>query len=146
MNILAIDQATVAGWKTSTASGTWNLKTKADESMGIKLIRFKAKIKEICKLEDIGIIVYERAASQYKASLIHGSKLIAIIELFCEENKLECKAYSANEIKMFATGNGNAGKPAMIQACIDKYNITPADDNEADAVHIYYLAKTDLGL
>lgn len=146
MNILAIDQAGKCGWKSPNASGVWNLKTKADESAGMKLLRFRSKLKEIHELEKIDIIVCERAASQYKAALISGAKFIAIIELFCLENNIEYKAYSAKEIKTFATGKGNAGKPEMIASCIEKYNINPADDNEADAVHLYHLAKSDLGL
>lgn len=146
VKILAIDQATTTGWAMDGHSGTWNFKTKADESAGMKYLRFKGKLKEVCALGDINLIVYERAASQYKAALIHGAKMIAVIELFCAENNIEYKAYSAKEIKTFATGKGNAKKEAMISACKKNYGIDPIDDNHADALHIFHLTKHDLGL
>ena len=53
LNILALDPATVTGWATNTAHGTWNLKPKSYESKGMRLIKFKASLNEICKAESI---------------------------------------------------------------------------------------------
>lgn len=145
MNILAIDQASNCGWAISKEIyGTWDLTTRKDESIGMKLLRFRSKLKEICDTEHIELIVYERVAGQFKASIIHAAKLVAIIESYCEENGINYKAYSAKEIKLFATGKGKAGKPLMIQAAKEKYGYDGTDDNIADALHILHLAKRDL--
>lgn len=146
MNLLSLDIATKTGWCTRTTSGVWDLKPKRDESAGMALIRFKAKLAEIVKLEDIDLIVYERSAGMHVSSVISQSEKHGVLKLFCEENKIEYKAYSASDIKKKATGKGNSGKPLMIQACIDKYGITPIDDNHADAIHIYHLGIEDLNL
>ena len=144
MKILAIDQASTSGWCVSKdIHGTWDFKTRKDESSGMKGLRFRAKLKEVCELEGIELIVYERIAGFHKNSIIHAAKMVAIIETFCEESGIEYRAYSATEIKKYATGKGNANKEAMIQACIDKYGINPIDDNEADAVHLWYLANEE---
>lgn len=145
-NLLALDIATKTGWATTTASGVWDLAPKKDESKGMALIRFKAKLTEIVKAEEINLVVFERPAGMHVSSVISQSEKHGVLKLFCEENSIEYKAYSASEIKRFATGKGNAGKPLMIQAARDKYGIEPIDDNHADSLHIYHLAIQDLHL
>jgi len=146
MKILAIDQASHAGWAISNdIYGEWDMTTRKDESIGMKLIRFKAKLKEIHEAEKLDLIVYERVAGQYKSSLIHAAKLVAIIESFCEENGIQYKAYSAKEIKSFATQKGNASKAMMIQAAKELYGYNGNNDNVADALAMLNLAKYELG-
>lgn len=146
INILAIDQASTLGWATKNAYGTWDLTTRKDESIGMKLLRFEAKLREVCQLEKINLITYERVSGQHKNSIIHASKLVAIIERYAEENNINYKAYSAKEIKSFATGNGNASKEKMVQAAKEKHGYTGESDNEADAIFIYHLTVHDLNL
>ncbi|MDF3076155.1 MAG: crossover junction endodeoxyribonuclease RuvC [Sphingobacteriaceae bacterium] len=144
MKILSIDQASNCGWCTQNAYGCWDFTTRKDESSGMKMLRFRAKLAEVCKLEDISVIVYERVAGFHKNSIIHASKMVAIIETFCEEQGINYRAYSAAEIKKYATGKGNANKDKMIEAAGLKYGYTGSNDNEADAIHLYHLAKSDL--
>jgi Holliday junction resolvasome RuvABC endonuclease subunit len=66
--------------------------------------------------------------------------MVAIIETFCIEHGINYTAFSASEIKKFATGKGNANKDAMVKAAHDKYGYTGKDDNIADALHILHLA------
>lgn len=143
MNVLALDIATHTGFCTKTASGVWDFSIKRDESSGFRLIRFKAKLKEICALEEINVIVFERNAGFHKNAIIVLGEMQGICKLFCEENKIEYRAYSASEIKKFATGKGNAKKDAMVKAANEKYGKHITDDNEADAVHIYHFATQD---
>ncbi len=141
-NILAIDPATLTGWAISKeVYGTWQLKTRTDESWGMKLVRFKSKLMEILRAYPIKMIAYERPAGRNTRAIITQSKIIGIIESICTEHDLEYVALSAGEIKKFATGKGNAGKPAMITAAKEKYGYIGDDDNEADALHILHLAK-----
>ena len=146
MKVLALDIATKTGWCTETASGVWNLAPKRDESKGMCLIRFKAKLKEIVASEEINLIVFEQSAGFHKSSIITQSEKHGVLKLFCEENGIEYRSYAATEIKKFATGKGNANKDAMMEACKSKYGIDPIDDNHADAIHIYQLTKYDLNL
>lgn len=149
IKIFAIDPASKLGWAVSRdIYGTWDLSTRKDESMGMKLLRLRAKLEEVKELQNPDLIVYERAAGAHKASIAHESKLIGEIESFCEANNIEYRAFSATEIKKFATGKGNAGKPLMIEAAKQKlgYPEEKDNDNEADALWILELAKHELNL
>ena len=148
MTVLSLDVASTTGWCIDTKDlyGTWDLKTMRDESMGMKLIRLKAKLREMHISQKLDIIIYERPAGQHAASVIHQSKMIGIIENFCEEEGIEYKAYSAKELKKFATGNGNCGKSAMVDAAKQKYGYTGDDDNIADAMHMLELFKSEMAL
>ncbi|MFP4025776.1 MAG: hypothetical protein ACLFVR_14730, partial [Thiohalospira sp.] len=146
LKILAIDPASKLGWAISSKLyGEWDLITRKDESMGMKLIRLRSKLQEIYNNHPFDLIVYERPAGMHKNPIIHQSKLIGTIETWCEENipAIEYRGYSATEIKKFATGKGNAGKPAMIQAAIKNYGYIGDSDNEADALHLLHLAKKE---
>jgi Holliday junction resolvasome RuvABC endonuclease subunit len=146
IKVLSLDVASTTGWCIDTQNlyGTWDLKTLKDESMGMKLIRLKAKLQEIHKVEKLDVIIYERPAGQHVASVMHQSKMIAIIEKFCEEVGINYRAYSAKEIKKFATDNGNCGKQAMVDAAKTKYGYTGEDDNIADAMHMLGLFNSEL--
>ncbi len=146
IRLLALDVATHCGWCTRTASGVWDLSIRRDESSGIRLIRFKAKLKELIELEEIDIIAFERTAGKYKSSIIVQSELHGALKLFLEENMIHYVSYSASEIKKFATGKGNANKEAMIKAAQTNFAMVGDDDNEADAIHIYHFAKKILGI
>ena len=145
--ILAIDPASMLGWAISnTLYGTWDLKTRRDESMGMKLLRLNFKLKEIYSLEKFDLLVYERPAGRHAASIIHQAKLIGEMERWCEKNHIAYRAYSATEMKKFATGKGNAGKPMMIEAAQKKLGYTGNDDNEADALWLLNLCRYDLNI
>jgi len=145
MNIISLDIASITGWAISKELyGTWDLKTLKDESMGMKLIRFKSKLSELCRYNNPDLIVYERPAGKHANSIIHQSKMIAILEEYAETHDIAYKSYSAKEIKKFATGNGNASKDKMIEEAKNKYGYTGNDDNEADALHMLFLAKKEL--
>lgn len=145
-NILGLDISTKTGFATKSASGVWDFSIKRDESSGMRLIRFKSKLTEMIQLHGIKLIAFERSSGQYQSTVIVQSELHGVLKIVCEENKIEYRAYSAKEIKKFATGKGNSGKPLMIEAAKKKYGVEPIDDNHADALHIYHLCIVDLGL
>lgn len=142
--ILALDIATNTGWKTGTASGVWNLKPNRGESEGMRVVRFKSKVREIVELEEINLISYERPAGMHKSSIMVASEMVGVLKDFCIEKNITLACYSATEIKKFATGRGNANKEAMIKAARDR-GYLPKDDNEADAIFLYLLTKKDVG-
>ena len=144
MKILSIDPASTLGWAVSNSEyGEWDLRTRKDESMGMKLIRLRSKLDEMHSLLKIDLVVYERPAGQHKNPIIHQSKLIGLIEEWCESNDIEYRGYSSTEIKKYATGKGNAGKPLMIKTAEEKYNLSNLTDNEADALHMLNLTMRD---
>lgn len=146
MKLLAIDPATITGWATENERGTWSLKKRSQESDGVKWVRFRAMLDEMCTMADIDIIAYERPSGRHTGAVIHHAKLAGIIEEYCENNYLQFVAYSASEIKKFATGKGNCSKEAMIKAAQKQLDYDGDDDNEVDAMWIYELAMDDLGL
>ena len=103
MRILALDVATKTGFACSTGSGVWDLSPKRDESKGMRLIRFKAKLVEILTSENIQLVCFERSAGRHQNAVIVQSELHGVLKTVCEEMGVEYKAYSASEIKRFAT-------------------------------------------
>lgn len=145
MKILALDVATKCGWATDLASGVWDLTIKRDESSGMRLIRFKAKVLEIIKSEKIDLVVFERTAGEHKSALIIQAELHGVLKLILEDLKINYRAYSAGEIKKYATGNGNASKIKMFDAAIKQFpDLNIIDDNHADALWLHSLALSDL--
>lgn len=142
--ILALDVATKCGWATKNASGVWDFSLKRDESSGMRLIRFRSKLKEIIDLENINLVTFERTAGHHKSALIVQAELHGAMKLICEDFKIPYRAYSASEIKKHATGKGNAGKPVMVAAAKEKLGYKGSDDNEADALWILDLTIKDL--
>jgi Holliday junction resolvasome RuvABC endonuclease subunit len=143
MNILSLDIATKTGWCTKTASGVWDFKPKRGESEGMRVVRFKSRVREMITMEQINVIAYERPAGIHKASIMVASEMIGVLKDLCIELGVEVANYAATEIKKFATGKGNAKKPDMISAA-QALGYTPEDDNEADAIHLYRLAIQEL--
>ena len=149
MKILALDPATHYGFayqdgNNAIVSGTWDLSSKRDESKGMKLIRLESKLNEIAKL-GIDLIVFEAARNampQMQGALVVQAELQGVLKLWAEKNKLDYRGYSPSEIKKHATGKGNCGKPAMIAAAKKKFNFS-GDDNEADALWVLDLAKSE---
>lgn len=147
--LLAIDPATKLGWAISNDMfGTIDFSPKRDESTGIKFLRWKVKFNELLDLNNVQIVAFERPSGTNANGLISHSKFIAIIEMTCEERKIEYRGYSAGEIKKFATGKGNSGKPEMIAAAKAKlgYPQELNDDNECDALWILNLLKSELNV
>jgi Holliday junction resolvasome RuvABC endonuclease subunit len=143
MKLLALDIATKTGWRTATSSGVWDLKANRGESSGMRVVRFKSKVKELIALEGITQISYERPAGLHKSSIMVASEMIGVLMDLCIELGVEYASYSASEIKKFATGAGNANKEKMIRAAIELgFNVI--DDNHADAIHLYNLTIKDI--
>lgn len=145
MKILALDIATKTGWATDTASGVWNLKPVRGESVGMRVVRFKAKVKELILLEGIEVIAYEMPAGRHKAAIMVASQMVGVLMDLCEEHKILYTPYTAQAIKKLATGKGNAGKPAVIAAAKKKFpHVQIIDDNHADALWLLEVAKNEL--
>jgi Holliday junction resolvasome RuvABC endonuclease subunit len=149
VKILALDPATRCGWAHSDGpSGTWNCSSLRDESVGMRLIRFRSKLDLLLNSTGIDLVVFESARNVFhQGALVVQSELQGVLKLWCEDkkllgHKLEYRGYSPSEIKKHATGKGNANKEAMIAAAKVKWpNV--GDDNEADALHLLDLARSE---
>ena len=72
------------------------------------------------------------------------------VSTWCEENAVPAQGIAIAKIKKHATGKGNAGKPAMIEACNEHFGtcLSPADyekngdDNIADAIWVCDIGVT----
>ena len=111
----------------------------------MRVVRFKSKVKELIEIEGINLIAYERPAGMHKLSIMVASEMVGVLKDLCIEKGIDLACYSANEIKKFATGKGNANKELMVKKAIE-LGFNPKDDNEADAIHLYYLTVSDVGL
>jgi Holliday junction resolvasome RuvABC endonuclease subunit len=144
LRILALDPATHCGYAISRdLYGVWDLTPKRDESIGMRLIRLRSKLNEILTTEHINLVVFERSGGQHVNAVIVQSEIQGQIKVICEDHKIEYRAYSSQEIKKFATGKGNCGKPLMIQCAREKLGYPGKNDNEADALWLLELAKHD---
>lgn len=151
MRILALDPAAKCGWAyrprtdAPIVSGTWDLSTRRDESAGMKLIRLEAKLNEIAEL-GIDLVVYETPALHtYPLALVSHAKLIGVIEKWTVDRQFDSKGYAPKLIKKFITGNGNAKKADVVRDVKKLFGIDSIDDNEADAIALLELARSEYG-
>lgn len=143
MNILAIDPANLTGWCTEKASGVFNCESKGYTSAGMKLLKFKKEIQELVSRFSIDLIVYERPSGRHFTGIRSHSNYEGVLVNYCLEEGILFKEYSASKIKKFFTGKGNANKGLMLLKAME-YKSEVEDDNEADAIALYQLAKSEL--
>jgi len=77
--------------------------------------------------------------------IYHG--MVGITMAAAYRHGIEIRGYPVADIKIAATGKGNAKKPAMVAAAAQMWpeqNII--DDNQADALWILYICMRDLGI
>jgi len=142
LKILALDPANHCGWAVSReVYGLWNLTPRHDESGGMRLIRLRSKLTEIIQSEKITLVVFERPCGRFKGAIVTQAELQGQIKITCEDLGVQYSGQSSGEIKKFATGKGNAGKPQMISAAQTKLGYPGEDDNEADALWLLEFAK-----
>jgi len=145
MNILAIDPGTKCGYcvmqgKRIIASGTWDLSVKRGEGGGMRFIRLRKYLDEVCKQYPPDFVLYEASGhfrSIAASAVYHG--IVGKIMEHCEDGKLAYEGVPLATLKVYATGKGNANKEAMRAAAERRlsgvfHGLSEADDNEIDAV------------
>ena len=145
MTFLCLDLGTTTGWahhhKGVTTSGSECFKPKRFEGGGMRYLRF-AQWLEAVTAQKPDYIFYEevRRHNSTDASHVYGG-LMATLTAFCEAQNIPYMGVPVGAIKKHATGKGNAGKPAMIEAMRAKghTHLTDTDDDEADALALMYL-------
>lgn len=140
--ILALDMAIKTGWAHSNgASGVWNFSVRDDESSGMRLIRFEAKVHEIAKGCGVDLIVFEQVSvgsgkkSSFPAIKL-AAKMQAIIERLSENYDYECCSVNLQTLKAHALpGQKKRDKAAMLASARKRWpDVDIIDDNQADAM------------
>jgi len=151
MKTLTLDLATKTGFAHGDIKaqrprhGTINFENKTWDGAGVRFIKYRAWLIKTIKENDIELLVFEgvRNHTGTTASHIYGGFLCSTQEV-SESLGVPYTAFGVTEIKKFWTGKGNAKKDAMLQECYDR-GLDPADDNAADAIAIWYMAKSTYG-
>ena len=138
--ILALDLGTTTGWAIRgfdglITSGTASFRPGRFDGGGMRYLRFTNWLSEIDRLSGpISTIWFEEVRRHVgtDASHIYGG-LMATLTSWGELRGVPYQGVPVGTIKKHATGKGNAPKEAMIAAA-RAHGLSPADDNEADAI------------
>ena len=153
-SILFLDVASKTGWaalihdekvaagidykecgKLKTASGVHEIKAKRGESPSMRFRHFYVWVKNLVEAIMPDMIGYEQTHFRggFATELLVGfttrvSEIAATLDI-------DCTTIHSSTLKKFATGDGRAGKGAVVEAMKKRYpNITIIDDNHADAL------------
>jgi len=121
-------------------SDVWSLKGGRFEGGGMRYERFRVLLEELIrKAPDERVFVWFEEVRRHigtDAAHVYGG-LLAMLGATCERLDVPYAGIPVGTIKKRATGKGNAGKPAMIEAANEAFHVEgPAitDDNVADAI------------
>ena len=144
--ILALDLGTQTGWALasrdrSITSGSQSFKPQRFEGGGMRFLRFKRWLTDIKQFNDgIDQVVFEEVRRHVGVDAAHAyGGFMGQLTAWCEHHQIPYQGIPVGTIKKHATGKGNASKDEMV-AAIRARGHTPADDNEADAIALLYLA------
>ena len=145
--ILALDLGTQTGWALRDReglinSGTQSFRPQRFEGGGMRYLRFKRWLSELHQaVGDIHAVYFEevRRHAGVDAAHVYGG-LLATLTSWCEHHNIPYQGVPVGTIKKHATGKGNASKDEMV-ASVRARGHGPADDNEADAIALLYLAR-----
>ena len=144
--ILALDLGTQTGWALascdgSITSGSQSFKPQRFEGGGMRFLRFKRWLTDIKQCNDgIGQVVFEEVRRHVGVDAAHAyGGFMGQLTAWCEHHQIPYQGIPVGTIKKHATGKGNASKDEMV-AAVRARGHAPADDNEADAIALLYLA------
>jgi crossover junction endodeoxyribonuclease RuvC len=145
--ILALDLGTQTGWALtsrdgSITSGSQSFKPQRFEGGGMRFLRFKRWLTDIKQCNDgIDQVVFEEVRRHVGVDAAHAyGGFMGQLTAWCEHHQIPYQGIPVGTIKKHATGKGNASKDEMVAAVRGRGH-NPADDNEADAIALLYLAR-----
>jgi len=145
--ILALDLGTQTGWALacrdgSITSGSQSFKPQRFEGGGMRFLRFKRWLTDIKQCNDgIDQVVFEEVRRHVGVDAAHAyGGFMGQLTAWCEHHQIPYQGIPVGTIKKHATGKGNASKDEMV-ASVRTRGHSPADDNEADAIALLYLAR-----
>lgn len=152
MRVLGLDIATTTGWAVldasgRVASGAWDCSVRRHEGSGMRLVRFRAFLREAIEHYQPDVIAYELVERHEGtgAAHVYGALQGALLEEGEVRGGLAIATVPVGHIKQYATGRGNARKAAMVKAAKERWGIDPTED-EADALWVAATWKDTSGL
>ena len=143
--ILALDLGTNTGWATNAfASGSREF---SGEITGWRYLAFKQWLVSMLSDSKIQHVVYEETFSGRNMNadkVLHG--FLAILQCVHAERysdqatRFTLQKVHLSDIKILATGKGNAKKDEMIKSFEDRFGWSPVDSDECDAVWLLQYA------
>jgi Holliday junction resolvasome RuvABC endonuclease subunit len=135
MRILALDLGTTTGWAYSETPSPYNrgkffLAPSRHEDAGMRWIKLKNCLNVFINAE---LVVYEEVSFTQRgsAAIVYGG-LVATLQAWCKEHNIHYTGVPVGTIKKHATGKGNAGKQAMIDAANKKFTFLQEPLGEKD--------------
>ena len=142
MRILALDIAAKTGYCTEGDYGTWDFSRKGKKTKAAQMQEFYSIVQEY--ISGVDFVAYEKPGGRFYSGVRSHANFEGVLLLACSTPpKVKYKGYSATQIKKFITGKGNASKQEVIEA-VEDLGYKVEDDNQADAIALYLLAKKDL--
>lgn len=122
-------------------SGSVSLQQKSSD-VGQRYWVFHQFLETLHKAHPFERVVYEKVIRHRGSKDSHAyGAYQGILQMFCFAHGIPVHGVMWQTIKKSVTGNWKAKKEEMIQA-IEKRGHSPKDDNEADAIALYYTAKS----
>ena len=154
MKLLTLDLATKTGFAVGDISsgerplsGTHTLPSTGTD-IGRFLLAFDRWVSDLIVFHKPSLVVFEAPLflAGGKSNISTARKLMCLAgmtEYFCSKHKVMVRECNVSTIKKYFTGNGRADKPKMIAAA-KALGFEPKDDNEADALAIYFYTMNKL--
>lgn len=139
-DILALDVAQHCGYFSQHGRGTWNFTESKRRNDNKQHKAFRDTLMAFIQEYEIKQIVAEDVnVNNHFTDMRKLCEFRGILKEVCDELNLpEPEFVNVAALKKWATGDGRADKQKMIDMMIRRYGLTPCDDNEADACHLYY--------
>lgn len=145
--LLALDLGTTFGWALETKHGLQHGFNKLSKRKDTHLDRFIAFRDWLERRGSVSEVVYEEVTFKHvslnAAIMYHG--LRAVLLLWCYDNGVPCHGVPVGTLKKGATGRGNASKGDMTTKAKELTGEPIRDDNEADAICLFYVFKNMVG-
>lgn len=138
--VAALDIATHCGFYCLNERGTWNFTESMRRNNNKQHKAFRDTLIDFIQRNGIKQIVAEDVSvNNHFTDTRKLSEFRGILFEVCDTLDLpEPHFINPMTLKKFATGNGHASKADMVKYCKLRWQIEPGDDNEADAIHIFF--------
>lgn len=91
------------------------------------------------------VVIEAMFAGKFASATVGLAELHGVVKLALYSSRVPYLLVDPKLVKMYATGNGNAAKAAVIGAAVKRGGIMPDDDNQADAWWLQALGRALLG-
>lgn len=152
MIVVGLDPGTKTGWAICRdgkiiESGVQAFDLGRGESPGMRFLRFRRWLRELCPPHfGQAVLAFERAHHRGGPATEIGVGLCTRIQEFAAEQACEALPVHTATLKKWATGNGRADKPAMIDRAMTlAQDQQCASDDQADAILVALWAWQQVG-